>query len=48
MTKNELNKIIREIKDTTNERVAKNTNDHIVLTAPVAIQVLKDVFEGVE
>ena len=48
MTKSELNEIIKEIKEETNERVMQDPETHMVLTAPVAIAVLRDVFSGGE
>lgn len=44
MTKNELKKTIREIKDFTNEKAMEDSDTHVVLTAPVAIAVLEHVF----
>lgn len=48
MTKKELNEVIREIREETNERCLENPDTHMVLTAKTAIAVLKDVYEGVQ
>lgn len=47
MTKQELNKIIRDIKSETNTRVSKDPDSHMPITAKVAIAVLQDVYREV-
>ena len=45
MTTNQLNEIIREIKETANQRAGADSNTDFVLSAKVAIATLKDVYE---
>ena len=46
MTQNDLKEMIREIKNHANWQIAEDENSHIALTAPIAIAVLEEVFEG--